>query len=624
MSVSDSSEAEIWAMGVNSPLDDRGRLLIQKRRAAIKRNSVRQIKKRLAEKRLMKRRRSKRVGTILSECPGIGAEIEDFVKQCGAGAYAWRRTGTLTFDGNRKVQKKATFRRIQQHLEDKYHRSISYGTVVQLCCAQNKRRRSAARYHGLANVVSKQARKGFTIRYNPDTHWSSALYAALDKIQYKSGENTMNVGRDDQAGFRLDTMATHKLHATLCVKGSEHTTTRTDYVNKYASTLQTTSYNFPSTETTGEVCAGVVNAPFLYPKNAVQHFSDLQMIENQKEVRPAFINPVTNERKQTECARVDGSYDEGPSHLEVQYWWTVRHLTTGTRTVLVTSRNSGASYKNRVELHNGCLALAHANLFIPSTLNGSCLDGGGKVNEKVLRENLSSAIDIYISRVDKAPCAGTEINLYRGSDSSSYQKENELVKIFLKGSKASKEKLKTDHPDEFQRIKQIWDVRETHLRKDLPIKYILCLTCCYKESCIHPLCKEGEPSDDVRWYPGGPPMSFIPLPTPDPNRCYGREDCEECKGLCSGHFLKLDDLWEHVSNGGKLLSEPPSEVLLKEFNRHRVIPDDGRLKEIAKEVLLSVDETKMWFEHLSSVHENKKKGAQKAARARSSSNLRNS
>ena len=93
---------------------------------------------------------------------------------------------------------------------------------MQLCCARNKRRRSAARYHGLANVVSKQARKGFTIRYNPDTHWSSALYAALDKIQYRSGENIMNVGRDDQAGFRLDTMATHKLRATLCVKGSAH------------------------------------------------------------------------------------------------------------------------------------------------------------------------------------------------------------------------------------------------------------------------------------------------------------------------------------------------------------------------------------------------------------------
>lgn len=119
-------------------------------------------------------------------------------------------------------------------------------------------------------------------------------------------------------------------------------------------------------------------------------------------------------------------------------------------------------------------------------------------------------------------------------------------------------------------------------------------------------------------------MSFIPLSTPDPSRCYGHEDCEECKGLCSGHFLKLGNLWEHVSKGGKMLSEPPSRVLLKEFNRHRVIPNDGRLKEIAKEVLLSVDETKMWFEHLSSVHKNRKKGSQKAARARSSSSLRNS
>ncbi len=41
---------------------------------------------------------------------------------------------------------------------------------------------------------------------------------------------------------------------------------------------------------------------------------------------------------------------------------------------LVSTRNSGASYLNRVELQTGCLALGHANLFIPSTLGGSCLD----------------------------------------------------------------------------------------------------------------------------------------------------------------------------------------------------------------------------------------------------------
>ena len=104
-------------------------------------------------------------------------------------------------------------------------------------------------------------------------------------------------------------------------------------------------------------------------------------------------------------------------------------------------------------------------------------------------------------------------------------------------------------------------------------------------------------------------MSFIPFPTLDLSRCYGSKDCEECKGLCPGHYLKLDDLWEHVSNGGKMPSEPLSEVLLKELNHHHVIPDDRRLRDIAKEVLLSVDESKMCFDHLNSVHENRTKGA---------------
>ena len=209
---------------------------------------MREVKKRLAESRFLKRRRNKKVGKIISECPGIGKEIEDFVQDCGAGGGgAWRRTGILTFDGNRKI-KKATFQRIKEHLEEKFNRCISYGTVVQLCCARNKRRRSAAWYRGLAKVVSKRARKGFSVRYNPDKHWSSLLYAGLDRLQYEDGSNIINIGRDDQAGFQLDTMASHKLYATLCVKGSEHNTTRTDYVNKYPLTLQTTSYNFPGTK----------------------------------------------------------------------------------------------------------------------------------------------------------------------------------------------------------------------------------------------------------------------------------------------------------------------------------------------------------------------------------------
>ena len=177
---------------------------------------------------------------------------------------------------------------------------ISYGTVVQLCIARNKRRKSAARYHGVATVLQKRARKGFNIKYNPDAHWSNALYSALDAVQYEDGTNIINLGRDDQAGVRLDTLATHRLHGSLCVKGKEPLATRTDYVNNYPSTLQTTSYNFPATKTAGEICMGVVKTPALFSKNSAQHLADLEDISNMEYSKSAFINPTTGKRKEVE------------------------------------------------------------------------------------------------------------------------------------------------------------------------------------------------------------------------------------------------------------------------------------------------------------------------------------
>ena len=48
------------------------------------------------------------------------------------GADAWRRTGVLTFDGNRTRGKQVTYKAIQDHLQEKYWCKIGYGTVVQL------------------------------------------------------------------------------------------------------------------------------------------------------------------------------------------------------------------------------------------------------------------------------------------------------------------------------------------------------------------------------------------------------------------------------------------------------------------------------------------------------------
>ena len=262
----------------------------------------------------------------------------------------------------------------------------------------------------MAKVITHRARKGFNLKFNPDAHWSASFYKGLNKLQYRDGVNILNINRDDATGFRLDTLTTCKQYKTPTVKGSEVLTTRTEYVNKYPSTLQTTSYNFTGTDTTPEVCVGVVKASPLHQKNPAQHISDLIMLSNVKELKPLFINLGSNLSKEVDCIRVDGAADEGPSHETIQYWWTYWHVTQHKVATLVTTRCSGSSYLNRVELQNGCLSLGHANTFIPSTLAGSCIDNdNGGIDESKLKENLELAITAYISRTNGCPCGGGTI-----------------------------------------------------------------------------------------------------------------------------------------------------------------------------------------------------------------------
>jgi len=222
--------------------------------------------------------------TIIKQFPTIGKEIEDYVKSCNVGADAWRRTGVLTFDGNVRVKQKDTYCRVRQHLIKVFKRNFAYGTVEELCVARNRWRRSATRYKGLANVTSRRAQKGFMLKFNPDSHWSAAFYNGLNFLRYKDGCNIVNLNRDDAARFRLDTMATHHLHKSPIVEGHETVTTYTDYVNPYTSILQTKSYHYLATETTGEVCAGVVKAAGVYPKNPSQHIRYVGRIQHKARV----------------------------------------------------------------------------------------------------------------------------------------------------------------------------------------------------------------------------------------------------------------------------------------------------------------------------------------------------
>lgn len=168
---------------------------------------------------------------------------------------------------------------------------------MQLCVARNRRRRSAKNYKGVAQVTTRRARKGFTLKYNPDSHWSNALYKGLNWLQFHDGADAVIINRDDASGFRLDTLATHSQHPSPAVKDNPIVTTRTDYVSKHPTVLQTTNYNFSETPISPELCVGIVKAPKLFQKNPAQHFSDLQMLDTDTEFKEAFINPVTNKKK---------------------------------------------------------------------------------------------------------------------------------------------------------------------------------------------------------------------------------------------------------------------------------------------------------------------------------------
>ena len=139
-----------------------GKEVVKKHRTIIKRMAKRQEAKVVAERGLLKRKVSKKVSKVLQRFPNIGKDIEEFVQSKRCGADSWRRTGVTTFDGNRKKGPKASFRSIQEHLQQKYDTKIGYGTVVQMCVVRNKRKLSAKRYKGEARVTCRRQGKGLT------------------------------------------------------------------------------------------------------------------------------------------------------------------------------------------------------------------------------------------------------------------------------------------------------------------------------------------------------------------------------------------------------------------------------------------------------------------------------
>ena len=267
---------------------------------------------------------------------------------------------------------------------------------------------------------------------------------------------------------------------------------------------------------------------------------------------------------------------------------------------LLTSRSSGSSYLNKVELQNGCLSLGHANLFIPSTLNGSVYNPEtGALDMERVKTNLELATDVYIKCVDGCPCGQTVIHLCRGANSSHLQEKGNDLTIFLKGS--MQEEKGTAQKRE---VNKIWDVQHRHEVPGLPPQYLYLLVCCFDQSCPHPLCQLECEGLSMVWYPGGLRVDSLPLPIPDPMQPWGNALRKKCTGFCAGHFLKPE---EALRSDLAPMTQPPSNML-KDFysSLERRDPQDEQLEKIAKQTLLPVGEVVMWLDHLKTVESNRR------------------
>lgn len=85
----------------------------------------------------------------------------------------------------------------------------------------------------------------------------------------------------------------------------------------------------------------------------------------------------------------------------------------------------------------------------------------------------------------------------------------------------------------------------------------------------------------LTWFPGGPPLTYIPLPVPDTDRPWGNKECAECSGFCAGHFLTPEKL---ISNS-KLQPVLPPSTQIQEVHLFNTNPDSS-IQALAVRLLL--------------------------------------
>ena len=80
-----------------------------------------------------------------------------------------------TFDGNCNVKEKVTYNRIRKHLQELYGYHFLMALSYSCVWPGIRGGKVPKKYRGLTKVTTRRANKGFTLKFNPDNHWSAAF-----------------------------------------------------------------------------------------------------------------------------------------------------------------------------------------------------------------------------------------------------------------------------------------------------------------------------------------------------------------------------------------------------------------------------------------------------------------
>ena len=124
---------------------------------------------------------------VTAKVPTIGKIIESLVREQEGGVNMWRSNGTLVWDGNKKIDRTLSYRRLAEavsaHPDVKSAGvTVSKTTVFYLCAPNKERHRSALRHAAVADVKSRRARKGLIVKPNADTGYGFLMYSIMDEM----------------------------------------------------------------------------------------------------------------------------------------------------------------------------------------------------------------------------------------------------------------------------------------------------------------------------------------------------------------------------------------------------------------------------------------------------------